>query len=166
CQPASLPGLGIEAEGSEGGVRLHCRMGHLVCEIPAFDNVRGLAKALLGIAKDVVIILLDVVRLLRVDDIGTRLHRLFGIKVCRQELVLDLDQLERLLCNRFRFGYYTRDVVAYIANLVHGQRGFIVSNGKNAVLVRGILSSHDSNDSIECKSASCINTLDKGVGMR
>ena len=100
-QPSRLSSLGIELEAGERGVRLHRRMCDFIGEITAFEDAVCVPKSLLGITKNVVIILLDVVGFLRMDQIRSRLHRLFRIEVCRQRLVVNVNQFHCLLGNRF-----------------------------------------------------------------
>ncbi len=88
----------------------------------AFGNVISFGKPLLRIAENVVIIFLEVVRLVVVDEVGLRLHRLFGIEVGGQDFVLDVDQFQRLIRSILVNGSDAGHVIADVADLVEGQR--------------------------------------------
>ncbi len=72
-----------------------------------------------------------------------RLHRLFGIEVGGQHFVLDIDQFERLLGDRFGDSNHAGDVVADVAHLVERQRVLVVADGKNAVRIGRVLADDD-----------------------
>jgi len=92
------------------------------------------------------IVFLQIARLRVVNEIRLRLHRLFGIEVRGQDFILDVDEFERLLGDRFRNGNHAGYVVAHVAHLVERQRIFVVAHGQNAVRIRCILSHRNRND--------------------
>ena len=162
-QPPGLSGLRINFECCQRGVRLHCGVGHFISNEPRLGNVISFGEALLGIAKNVVIVFFDVVRLVVVDEIGFRFHRFFGIKVGRQYLVFDIDQLQRLLGRGFIHRSYAGDVVAHVADFIYGERMLIMADRKNSVGVRRIFAGSDRDDSVQFLSAGGVNTLNAGV---
>src|SRR5262249_47790990 len=101
-------------------------------------NVVSLSEAFLRIAEGVVIVLLNVVRLVFVNEIAFGFHRLFGIEVAGQKLVLDINQLKRFLGGGFIFGDNAGNVVTYVTNFVYGECVLIVPNRQNAVSIRSI----------------------------
>ena len=110
-----------------------------------------------------VIILLDIVRAVLVDEIGLRFHRLFRIEVRGQRLVFHVDQLERVLGNLFADGGNAGNVIADVADLLHRQRGLIVSNRKNAVGIRRVCAGHDGDHAVQRLGARGVNALDARV---
>src|SRR5208337_5280350 len=107
-------------------------MGNFVREEAAFGDVVGFSKSFVGVAEDVVVVLLQIVRLVVVDEIGLGLHRLFGIEVGGQKFIIHSNQFERLLGYGFGDGRDAGDVIADVANLVERQRVLVVADGKNA----------------------------------
>ena len=107
-----------------------------------------------------VIILLDVVRTVLVNEVGLGLHRLFGIEVGGQRLVLDVDQLQRALGDFLADRRDASHVVADVANLFHRQRRLIVTNRQNAVLVRRICAGDNGDHAFQRLRARGINALD------
>jgi hypothetical protein len=87
----------IDFERRQRRVRLHRRVRHFIRDEPRLRYLIGFGKAFVGIAKNVVIILLQIARLGIVYQIRLRLHRLFRIEVRRQHFVLDVDEFQRLL---------------------------------------------------------------------
>src|SRR6266550_7285499 len=144
-------------------MRLHCGMGHFISNESRFSNVIGFGEALLGIAKDVVIVFFDVVRLVVVDEIGFRFHRFFGIKVGGQYLVFDINQLECFLGSGLIQSGDASNVVAHVADFIYGERMLIMADGKNSVGVGGICAGSDRDDPVQFLSAGGVNTLDVGV---
>ena len=124
-------------------------MGHFLRDVARFGNVVRLRKALLRIAKDMVIVLLDVVRPVLVNEVALRLHRLLRIEVRRQRLIFHIDQLERALGNLFANGRDTGDMIANVTDFADSQCRLVVSDRKNAVRVRRILTSDDGNDTLQ-----------------
>ena len=66
--------MGIELEIRQGAVRLHGRMCHFVGNVAPFGNVVGIGKSPLRIAKNMVIIFLDVVRPVLMNQVRLRFH--------------------------------------------------------------------------------------------
>ena len=147
-------------------MRLHRRMCHFIGKISIFEYVRRFAKSLIRVAKDVVIILLNVVRLLRMNEVGSGLHRLFRIEIRRQWLIFGVDELESALGNRLRLGDDTSHVVADVTDFVHGKRGFIVPDRKNSVLVGSVMARHDCDYAVDSQRASRVNALDDCMRIR
>ncbi len=165
-QPARLSRLRIDFKTSQRGVRLHRRMRYLSGDKTGFGNAIRLGKAFVGIAEDVVIVLLQVVRLVVVDEVGFRLHRFFRIEISGQHFVLHINQFQRPvgggLIDRGNAGHVVPDV----ADLVQGERMFIVANGKNSVSVGRILANRDGDDAFQFLGAAGVNALDAGMRIR
>ncbi len=70
------------------------------------------------------------------NEIALRFHRIFGIEVGGQRLVFHVDQLDRVFRNLLADGRNTGYVIANVPDLLHRQRGLIVTHGKNAVWIR------------------------------
>ncbi len=94
------------------------------------------------------------------------LHRLFGIEIRRQWLVLDVDKLERLLGDLFVHGRDTGNVIADITHFAHGQRCFVVSDGENAIGIGRVFACDYGDYTVERLRARGIDTLDACVGIR
>ena len=165
-QPPQLARVRIEFERSQRGMRLHRRMGHFVRNEARFQYLIGFRKPRVWIAEAVVIILLQIVRLVLVDEVSLGLHRLFGIEVGRQHLVIDIDQLQRLLGNRLGRGDHARHVVPHIADFVESQRVLIMSNRKNAVRIRSISSHCHRHDTFKSLGATRVDVSDARMGIR
>ncbi len=129
-------------------------------------HVIRFGEAFLGIAKNVVIILLQVVGTVLVNEIGLGLHRFFGIEVRGQRLVLHVDQLERALGNFFVDGCDARHVVANVANLLDRQRRLVVADRQDSVLVRSVFTGNDRNHAVERSGPRGVNALDARVRVR
>ena len=54
-------------------------------------------------------------------------------------------------------------VIAHVADLVHGQRGLVVADGQDAVLVGRVLAGDDGNHAFERQRAARVNALDARV---
>ncbi len=132
-------------------------------DVARFGDVVGLRKALLRIAENVVIVLLDVVGPVLVNEVALRLHRLLGIEVRGQRLVFDVDQLERALGNLFADGRDAGDVIANVTDFSDGQCRLVVPDRKNAVRVRRVLTSDDRNDTFQRLRARCVDAYDARV---
>ena len=113
-----------------------------------------------------VIVLLDIVRTILVDQVALRLHRLFRIEVRRQRLVLDLDQLQRLLRDFFGHGSHAGDVVADVTHLADRQRSLVVTDRKNSILIRSIFARNDRNHAIQGSRATGVDALDQRMWIR
>ena len=164
---AALPaGLRIEFESGESGMRLHRGVRYFVGDVAAFDDFVGFGEAFIGIAEDVVIVLFDIVRALLVNEIGFRGHGIFGIEPGGQRFVFDVDQFQGFFGDGFGFGYDAGDVVADVADFIHGESGFIVADGKNAVLIRGVHAGDDCYDAGKREGAAGVDFLDARVGIR
>ena len=118
-----------------------------------------------GIAEDVVVVLLQIARLGVVDEIRLGLHRLFGIEVRGEDLVFDLDQFECLLGDGFGNGHHTGNVVAHVAHLVESQR-IVMAHRKNAVRVGRILPHCNRNHAFAFLCAARVDALDARVRVR
>src|SRR5450631_1669168 len=141
-------------------------MGDLVREKAALSNIVGLSEGLLRIAEDVVVVLLQVVRLVVVDKIGLGLHRLFGIEVGGQKLVLDVDQFESLFRDRLRDRSDAGDVIADIAYFVERERVLVMADGKDAEGVGSVLARDHRNHTVEPLGPAGVNALDASMRMR
>src|SRR3989304_2846130 len=76
-------------------------------------------------------------------SVRRRLHGLFAVEPGGEDLVLDLNQLERLPGDLFGFRGHAGDVVADVADLVHGEGSLVVPDGEDGVLVRELAPGHD-----------------------
>ena len=123
-------------------------------------------ESVVGIAEDVVIILFEVVRLVVVDEVALGLHRFFGIEVCRQDFVFNVDEFEGFLGGRFVNGSDAGYVVADVADFVESEGVFIVADGENTVGIGRVFAGDDSDDALELLGSGRVNVLDAGVGMR
>ena len=123
-------------------MRLHGGVRDFVGDVARLRRQIGFGKTFIGIAENVVIILLDVVLFVLVDEVALGLHRLFRIEIRRQRLVLHVNQFQRLFGDALRNGAHASHVVAHVADLIHRQRGLIVANRQNAVLVGGVFAEH------------------------
>ena len=165
-QAAECAGVRIEFERSQRTVRFHGRMGDLVGEEAAFGDVVGVSKRLVGIAEDVVIILLRVVRLVVVDEIGLGLHRFFGVEVGGQKLIIHSNQFERLLGNGFGDRSHAGYVVTDVANLVERQRVLVVADGENAEGIGRVLAGDHRDHTVKSLGSAGVNALDASMRMR
>ena len=156
----------VEFERSQGAVRLHGGMGNFVREVAAFSDAVGFGKSLVGIAEDVVVVLLRVVRLVVVDEIGFGLYRLFRIEVGRQKLVIHSNQFQRLLGNGFGDSRYAGYVVADVANRVERQRVLVVANREDAEGIGRVLARDYRDDAVELFGATGVNALDASMRVR
>ena len=147
-------------------MRLHGGVGDFVREEASFGDVVGLGKGLVGIAEDMVVILLQVVALIVVNEVFLSLHRVFGIEVGGQEFVIDVDQFEGLFGDRFGDGGDAGYVVAHVADLVKGERVLVVTDGENAEGIRGVFAGDDRDDAVELAGAGRVDALDSGMRMR
>ena len=147
-------------------MRLHGRVGHFVCDVAAFDDFVALGEAFVGIAEDVVIVLFDIVRALIVNQLGFGFHGIFGIEPGGEGFVFDVDQLKGFFGDGFGFGYDAGDVVADVADFIYRECGFVVADGENSVLIRGVLAGDYGDDAIECESAAGVDFLDARVRIR
>ena len=96
-----------------------------------------------------VIILFQVARLVVVDEIGLRLHRLFGIEVGRKHFVLHIDEFQRFLGDGLRNRDYARHVIADVTHFVERQRMLIVAHGKNSVRIGRVFANDNGYNSVE-----------------
>src|SRR5947207_10212441 len=147
-------------------MRFHGSVRDFVCYKTRFFDVIGFRESLLRIAEDMVVVLFGIVRLVVVNQIARGLHGFFGIEVGRQQLVFDVNQLECLFRGGFIFGGNTGDVVANVANFVHGECMLVVTDGKNAVGIRGVWADDDCDDSMQLLGTARIYALDSGMWMR
>ncbi len=145
---------------------LHRRMRHFIRDIPRLSYIIGFYKTSLGIAEHVVIFLFNVVRLVFVDQVRLGLHRLFWIEPRRQQLVLHVDQLQRLLRRRLAHRCHARNVVADIPHLVDDQRVLIMSNRKYAVGSRRVLTGDDCHHAFNRERTPQIDLANAGMRIR
>jgi hypothetical protein len=144
-------------------MRLHRRVCHFVGDVAALDNFIRFRESRVGIAEHVVIIFLDVVRFFIVDQVPLGLHRFFGIEIRGQRLVLDVDQLQRLFRDAFRFPYHARNVVSDVAHFADGERRLIMSHRQNSILVGSVVADHDRHHARQRQRAARVNFLDSRV---
>ncbi len=141
-------------------------MRHLVRDVAAFDDFVRLGEPGIGITEHMVIILLNVVRLVVVYQVSGRLHRLFRIEVSRQRLVLDFDQLHRVLSRLLIDGDDATNVVAHIPDFIHRQRRLVMPNRKDAVFIRRVGSDDHAHHALEQHRLPRIDLLDARVRQR
>ena len=72
-------------------MRFHGGVRDLIGNEPSFRHIVRFCKSLFRLAKNVVVILFDVVRLAIVDQVSLRPHRLFRIEVSGQNLIIHVD---------------------------------------------------------------------------
>ena len=80
-------------------MRLHGRVCYLICDEARFGHMVGVSKTFVGIAEDVMIVLLEIAWFVVVNEVGLGLHRLFRIEVSRKHFVVHIDEFQRLLNN-------------------------------------------------------------------
>ncbi len=144
-------------------MRLHRGVRHFARNVAMLHHHVSLGKALVRIAKNVVIIFFNIVRPLRMDPVLLRLHRVFRIKPRRQLLILHFDQLQRALRNRLRRGDNAGHVVAHVPHFLDGQRRLVMPHGQNAVFVRRVRPSHHAHHALDGFGLRRVNLLDPRV---
>ena len=148
-QPLAAPALRVEFKRRQRGVWLHGGVRDFVGDVARLRRQVGFSKTFIRIAKDVVIILLDVVLFVLVDEVALGLHGFFRVEISRQRLIFHVNQFHRLFGDALRNGAHAGHVVAHVADLIHRQRGLIVANRQNAVLVGGVLADYDAHHAFQ-----------------
>src|SRR5947209_18181543 len=144
-------------------MRLHGSMRDLGGKIAVLQHQISVSETFLRIAEDVVVVLLDIVGALGMDPVFLRLHGVFGIEPGREQFILDVNEIERLLGNAFAGRYYASDIVSNVADLLCGKGRFIMAYRKNAVFVGRVRPGNDRNYSIKSFSAGSIDLFDQPV---
>ena len=125
-------------------------------EIEPLDHVRGLVGAFDALGAHVL-----------VQDRRGRLHRLDRIDDVRQDLVVDLDQLERRLRDRLARRRHRRDRMAVVERLLarHGVAGH-VAVGRAGLDLREIVARHHRLDAGKLLGGRDVDRLDARMRMR
>ncbi len=139
----------IEFEVGQRAVRLHRCVGHFVGDVAGFVYIIRFGKTFFRIAEYVVVILLNVVWPVLVNEIAFRFYRLLGIEVGRQRFVFHVDQLDRVFRNFFANSGNACHVIAYVPDLLHRERGFVMTHRKNAIGIGRVLSGDHGDNSIQ-----------------
>ncbi len=165
-QPSRLARMRIEFERSQRRMRLHRGVRHFIRNEARLGHMIRFGKALVRIAERMVIILLQIARLVVVNQISLRLHRLFRIEISRQYFILDVDQFQRLLRNRLRNSDHARHVIPNVTHLVERQSVLIVSDRENSVRIRRVFSNDHGHNAINSFGAFRIDALDPSMRIR
>src|SRR6185312_3735347 len=103
--------------------------------VTVLGNDVSFSKTFFRIAEDVVVFLFDVVWALRMNPVTLGFYGIFRIKPGGQRFIFDINQVERLLSEGLRDGDDAGNIIADVADFFHGESGFIMADGKNAVFV-------------------------------
>ncbi len=155
----------IEFEVGQRAVRFHRGMRHFVGDVAALGDVVGFGKSLVQVAEDMVIIFFEIMRTVLVDEIAFGFHRLFRIEVGWKRLVFHVDQLDRIFGNLFADCSNAGNMIAHVADLLHRQRGLVVTHRKNTVWIRRVSPGDHSDDAVQRFCPRSIDMLDSGVGI-
>ena len=163
---SAVAGVRIDFERSQSRVRFHGRMRNFVGDEAGFGYLVSFGKTYFRISEDVVIVLFQVVGLVVVDEVGLGFHRFFGIEIRGQELVVNVDQLERLIRRGLVDRGDTCNVVTNVTDFVERERVLVMPDGKNAVGIGRVLSDYNRDDAFQFLGAASVNALDAGVWIR
>src|SRR5580693_3366029 len=147
-------------------MRIDGRMCDFVGDEAGFGEVVGVGKTFFRISEDVVIVLFEVVGLVVVDEVALGLHRFFGIEIGGQELVFNVDQLERLIRRGLVDRGDTSDVIANVADFIERERVLVMADGQNAIGIGRVFSYYDGDDAFQFFGAAGVHALDAGVRIR
>ena len=160
---AHIAGVRIDFKCCKCAIRLHGTVGDFVGDEASFGDLVGVGETLVRVAEDVVIVLLQIVRLVVVDEVALRFHGVFGIEGGGKHSILDIDEFEGALGGVLVYSGDAGNVVSDIAYLVSRHGVLVVTDGKDAVGIGSVFAGNDGDDSIELLSAGGVDALDDGV---